>query len=68
MRVLESDFLLVGMTENISEYMEALGLLLPHFFEGAKDVFENKGMEFMKLFTKNHSHTPSSEGDLPCQL
>ena len=42
LRVLESDFLLVGMTENIPEFMEALDYLLPHFFRGAKQIFEEE--------------------------
>ncbi len=43
LRAVNKNFLLVGMTENIPDFMEALELLLPHFFTGAKDIFKKYG-------------------------
>ncbi len=43
LRIVNKNFLLVGMTENIPDFMEALELLLPHFFTGARDIFKKYG-------------------------
>ncbi len=43
LRALHRDFLLVGVAENLPDYMEALELLLPHFFRGARDAFRDSG-------------------------
>ena len=37
------DFLVIGMTENIMEFMEVLEHLLPNFFRGARMMFQKKG-------------------------
>jgi len=49
-----SNYLLVGVTEELSDFIAALEVMLPRFFRGAMDLYVNGNYDLMDLYVNGN--------------